>query len=197
MRIAVIPVGRMDPAELETAGARVSKILHAPIELREAAPLPRAVEDPARGQFSAGPLLAALHSSLPRLKPVKLLGGEPATSPAGPSAADAAIFVTDVDLYTPATDGVLGEIDRPRRAALVSVRRLREAFYRRKADPAKQRSRLVKEILRAIGRLRTPQECRDPACVLAPDVTISDLDRKDERYCSPCWKRISTGVSHL
>jgi predicted Zn-dependent protease len=55
----------------------------------------------------------------------------------------------------------------------------------------------VKAILRAIGRLRGAQECRDPACVLSPNVTATDLDHKGERYCAPCWKRISTGVSHL
>jgi predicted Zn-dependent protease len=194
-RVAVIPVGRLDAAELEAALVHVAKVLRRPVELREPAPLSRTAEDAGRGQFQAGPLLAQLRAALPRLKTVKSVGAS--DTPAAPAPADTAIFVTDVDLFTPATDAVVHELDRAHRAALVSVRRLREVFYRRKADVGKQRGRLVKEILRAVGRLHGLPDCGDPGCALAPGEHVSDLDRKAERYCSPCWKRLSAGVSHL
>jgi len=127
------------------------------------------------------------------LKVAKLVGATAAGSPVPTPKPDATVFVTDLDLFTPTTEGVFGELDRAHGAALLSVRRLREAFYRRKADPAKQRSRLVKQILRAIGLLRGRGDCRDPGCAMSTAQVVADIDRKKERYCAPCWKHISTG----
>jgi predicted Zn-dependent protease len=194
IRLAVVPVGRLDAAELEAALGHVAKVLHHAVELREPAPLTRAQEDTGRRQFRAGPFLAELRAGAARLRPARTVG-TPGTGTPGP--ADTIVFVTDVDLFTPSTEGVIDEIDRAHRAAVVSVRRLREVFYRRKADPGKQRSRLVKAILRAVGKARGLPDCGDPSCALAPAANIADIDRKAERYCSPCWKRLSEGISRL
>jgi predicted Zn-dependent protease len=104
------------------------------------------------------------------------------------------VFVTDVDLFTASTEGVLAFLDAPHRAALVSLRRLREAFWRRKADPARQRARLVKEILRATGRVSGLPECNDALCVVSPGDTLADLDRMSEAFCASCWKRLASGT---
>ena len=197
-RVAVVPVGRIDVAEVEAALGRVAKVLHAPVELRAAATLPRGTEDVARGQHDAVALLKALRQELPRLGIAKVVGADLAAPEAKPATpADAIVFVTDVDLFTPSTDAVMAEIEVPHRAALVSVRRLKEAFHRRKADPAKQRSRLVKEILRAAARIRGLPECSNEDCALAPTRAVMDLDRKSEHYCAPCWKRLSTGTLRI
>lgn len=197
LRVAVVPVGRMDPAEVEAAAREVSKVLHRAVELREPVPLPRGTEDAARGQHRAGPLLAELRAALPRLAARKLVGGAAAPSPVATPSPDASLFVTDVDLFTPATESVLHELDPARRAALLSVRRLREAFYRRKADPPRQRARLVKQMLYAIGRLQGLPECADSGCALAATLALVDLDRKAERYCAACWRRLSAGVLRI
>jgi archaemetzincin len=143
--------------------------------------VPRAGDDPARGQHLAAPFLAALKAALPK----------------GAPPPDAAIFVTDVDLYRPQTDGAFGEIDARGKVAVLSVRRLREAFYKRKADPAKQRSRLVKMILFALGRIRGLTDCRDPQCVMAAMSALADVDGRSERYCAACWKYFSTGAFRI
>lgn len=189
-RLTVIPVGRMDTAEVEGALARASKVLRTPAEMREATTLPKGTEDAARGQHLAGAMLALLRSELARLKVSRVVGGDP-------TAPEVAIFVTDVDLFTPTTDAVLVELDLAHRSALLSVRRLREAFYRRKADPAKQRSRVVKEILRTAARIQGLPDCGDPSCALSPTRVVSDVDRKSEHYCAPCWKRLSSGTMRI
>lgn len=194
-RVAVVPVGRMEVSEVESALGRVAKVLHTRVELRESAQLPRGAEDPARGQHNARILLAALGAEAARLKVVRTIGEEPTPPPA--AGAPALIFVTDVDLFTPVTDAAFGEIDLPHRAALLSVRRLREAFYRRKADPPRQRARIVKEVLRAAARLAGLPECANPDCALAPTRVVADLDRKGEHYCAPCWKRLSSGTMRI
>ncbi|HJQ99533.1 MAG TPA: archaemetzincin [Candidatus Polarisedimenticolaceae bacterium] len=181
VRVVIIPVGKIDPAEVEAVAARVAKVLNHAVETRAAIPVPKAGDDPARGQHLAAPFLAALKATLPK----------------GGPAPDAAVFVTDVDLYRPQTDGVFGEIDAPGKAAVLSVRRLREAFYKRKADPAKQRSRLVKMILFALGRIRGLTDCRDPHCAMAAMTSLADVDGRGERYCASCWKYFSTGAFRI
>jgi predicted Zn-dependent protease len=193
LRVVIVPVGRVPLDEIEGALTRVVKVLNRPVELREAAPIPKASEDAARSQHRAGAFLAGARRALPRLKVAKLVGATATGSPVATPKPDATIFLTDVDLFTPSTEGVFGELDRSHGAALLSVRRLREAFYRRKADPAKQRARLVKQILRAIGLIRGRGDCGEPGCAMSPAQVVADIDRKKERYCGPCWKHISTG----
>ena len=84
-----------------------------------------------------------------------------------------------------------------RHDGVVSIRRLREAFYRRKADPKKQRARLVKGILRVIGRACGLPDCGDPSCVLASSQALADVDHKSEKFCGACWRRLSTGVMRI
>lgn len=186
--------------ELEAAVAKVVKVLSRPIELRQPAPVPKTSEDVGRGQHRAAPFLAELRAGLPRLGVAKIVGGPPPV----PGKAmvptpnpDAIIFVTDVDLFKPDTEGVFGEMDARNRTAVFSVRRLREAFYRRKADPGKQRARVVKVLLQAIGRLRGLPDCRDPRCAMAPTGALADIDFKDERYCVACAKRLTSGVVRM
>ena len=195
LKVVVAPVGKMDAGEVEGALARVSKVLNAPVELRDTAPLAGTHEDPQRRQYRSTPLLAELRRGLPRLGVAKRVGGgedEPPTAKP-----DALIFVTDVDLFTPQTAEVLGELNVTHKAALLSVRRLLEAFYRRKADPAKQRSRLIKQILRAVGLLRGLSDCGDPGCSMSITQAVTDIDRKKERYCAPCWRYLSTGAFRI
>ena len=197
LRITVVPVGRMDIMEVEAALSRVAKVIHKPVELRESAPLPRGSEDTRRGQHRAAEFLAAVRAKVPPLKVQKLVGADVQGSPVATPSPDATIFVTDVDLYTPDTEGVYSLLQPPRKSAVISVRRLKEAFYRRRADPKRQRARLIKEILRAIGGLKGLSDCNDPACVLSPTQVLPDIDRKAERFCAVCWKRLSTGVIRL
>jgi|SRR5882672_1949878 len=181
LRIAIVPVGRIDPAEVEAAAARISKVVNHAVDLRPPAPVPKAGDDPARGQHVAGPFLAGLRGQLAR----------PAVAP------DVTLFVTDVDLYKPGTDGVFGDIDTVAHAAVVSVRRLREAFYRRKADPVKARARLVKLALYALGRACGLPECAEAGCAMFTTTALADIDMKSEKYCASCWRRMTTGAHRI
>jgi archaemetzincin len=181
LRVAIVPVGKIDPADVEAAAARISKVLNKTVELRPSVPVPKAGDDPARGQHVAGPFLAGLRGSLPRT------AGAP----------DVTLFVTDVDLYKPATDGVFGDIDASAHAAVLSVRRLREPFYKRKADPTKARARLVKLALFALGRARGVPECGEAGCALSMTASLADIDLKSEKYCASCWRRMTTGAHRI
>jgi len=189
----VIPTQKLDQAELETVVGRAVKVLREPLELREPLPLPQGAEDIGRGQFRASNLMVRLQAMVPQLGPGKLIGPDE-TVPAKPQLDPSAfVFVTDVDLFTEKSDGVFAAMLRRKRLAVVSVRRLREAFYRRKANQGKQRSRQVKEIVRVVARLRGMPQCQDPACVLAASRMLADLDLKEEKFCRACSQRFFTG----
>ncbi len=190
LKVAIVPVGKVDAGEVEAAASRVAKVLKRPVELREAVAVPRTSEDVGRGQHRADALLRGVQAEGLRAAVAKLVGGDAPGRPVATPSPDAIVFVTDLDLFTPMTDGVFSEADPARRAALVSVRRLREAFYRRKADAGKQRARLVKEILALVGRLRGLRECPDPACAMSVTQVLQDVDRKSERYCGVCSRRL-------
>jgi archaemetzincin len=132
-----------------------------------------------------------LRDEVAKLRPGRMVGGdEGAPRPPRPAGF---VFVTDVDLFTANSDGVFSALLPAKGCAVVSVRRLREAFYRRKADPARQRSRLMKEAMRMSARLRGVGTCNDPRCALAESRTIPDLDLKEEKFCRVCEQRLFEG----
>jgi predicted Zn-dependent protease len=188
--VAVVPVGRLDPEEVEAAVVRAAKVVRCPLEFRDALPVPHGSEDPVRRQHRVSTFLERLRAEVAKLKPGRMIGDDGA----GARRADAWLFVTDVDLYTANSDGVTAALLRHKQSAVVSVRRLREAFYRRKADPVRQRARLVKERVRMWGRLRGAAECGDPACAKAPSRVVPDLDTKDEKLCRACEQRLFEGT---
>jgi predicted Zn-dependent protease len=192
-RLAVVPAGKLHPEEIDGAALRVAKVLRAPVEVREAVRVPRGAEDVARGQHRAALLLTLLRTAALQTAPGKLVGGEtPGDKPAAKPTMW--IFVTDVDLYTAKSDGVFAVLDSAKGVALVSVKRLREAFYRRPADAARQRARLVKELLRMAARVAGLRECTNPECALSASKSIPDLDQKTEAYCRPCAQRLFEGT---
>jgi predicted Zn-dependent protease len=199
-RVSVVPVGRIDPQEIESAASRIAKVLNRAVALRQSASVPKAGDDPARGQHLAGPFLADLKGQLPRLALAKEVGTQP-QEPTGEQAPGpvvaVTVFVTDVDLYKPQTDGAFGHIDAPGRVAVLSVRRLREAFYKRKVDPAKARARLVKLALYALARAHGLPECNDRGCALSATASLADIDMKPEKYCVSCWRRMTTGAYRI
>lgn len=190
--LAVVPIGRLGVEELEVAMGRAAKVLRQPLELREALPVPRGTEDPERGQHRAASMMKYLGLEVLKLKPGRLVGASDpeAKTPFSP---DGYLFLTDVDLYTANTEGVFGALISAKHWSLISVRRLREAFYRRKADPVRQRARLSKEILRMTGRIAGLSECQDPTCVLAPSRHLLDIDAKEERFCRVCEQKFFEG----
>jgi len=195
--VSVIPVGKVQSAELEAALSRVAKSVRAPLELRASLPLPQGVEESERGQFRASQMMQRLRTMVPQLGPGKLVGNEGSGDVKPPLRSDAFIFVTDADLYTANSDAVFSALMSSRGLAVTSVRRLREAFYRRKADPVKQRTRLVKELMRMVGRLRGAPACPTPQCALAASKMFADLDLKEERFCRPCADRLFEGTIHI
>jgi predicted Zn-dependent protease len=190
--VAVVPVGKIDTEELEAVMTRAAKALRVPLELRDGLGVPRGIEDIERGQFRAAALMGRLAIEVAKLSPGKLVGGEDPEAKV-PLRPNGYVFLTDVDLFTANSDGVFAALISGKKVAIVSIRRLREAHYRRKADPIRQRTRVVKELARMAARLQGAAECKSADCVLAPSKSIPDLDAKTEMFCRNCSQLLFEG----
>jgi predicted Zn-dependent protease len=191
--LSVIPVGKVAAEEVEAALSRVARLIRQPLELRSSLPVPQGVEDSTRGQFRTSVLLARLRAMVPQLGTGKLIGPSGVMDEKPSLRADGYVFITDVDLFTAQRDGVFSALLPAKGLAVVSVRRLREAFYRRSADAVKQRTRMVKEIARMALRLQRQPSCADPHCILAASKMFMDVDLKDEKLCRSCSERLFEG----
>jgi archaemetzincin len=97
------------------------------------------------------------------------------------------LVITDADLYAPGLNFVFGMADRPGRAAVVSLHRLRL-----EADAALLRERLLKEALHEIGHMFGLAHCFDPHCVMSFSDSLSDADHKSHRFCRACQAKFTT-----
>lgn len=195
--VSVVPVGKVKSDEVEAAMARAARLLRFPLELKDSLPVPQGIEDRERGQFRAATLLTRLRASYPQLGPGRMIGVEEGGDAKPPLKPVVILFITDVDLFTANSDGVFTALLRKKGLGVVSLRRLREAFYRRNADPGKQRARLTKEIIRATARSIGMPECTTPQCVLSSSNMLADIDLKEEKFCRACSQRLFQGTVRL
>lgn len=96
--------------------------------------------------------------------------------------------VTDVDLYVPELNFVFGEACD--KAAVISLLRLRESFYKRMDDRKVFLRRILTEAVHELGHTFGLKHCNDPHCVMYFSNTISDTDRKGYEFCRNCRNKI-------
>jgi hypothetical protein len=202
------PVGPLEKDDVDAMLRQARKAIGLAVEMGPPVAVPAGALDGLRGQIIAFRLLAAVpatpdaspppltgHTTYGGLRPPGPPPGVTPPSPAGagppppnpgPVPAFARIAVTDQDLFVPGQEFVLTMGDAKGRRAVLSTRRLKESFYKRKADPAKQHGRAAREFISAIGAARGLLGCHDPYCVMAESHTVMDVDRKNDRFCGHC-----------
>jgi predicted Zn-dependent protease len=128
--------------------------------LGEAAPIPLAAHDAARGQSRAERLLAEAR---------------------GHDAQRRVLGLTARDLFLEGTEWVFGAAESPGRTAVVSLFRLNQG-----ADPDRTRMRVLKEAVRLVGRTTGLADCPVPRCVMHPAPSVAAVDAKTARLCGTC-----------
>jgi archaemetzincin len=103
---------------------------------------------------------------------------------------ESALFVVDVDLYTPESEFVFGLSSPPKRTAIMSLIRLRNEFYGLKPNRYKFLERAVKEAIHQMGHAWGLENCPDVKCVMHHSVNISDMDKYKSRFCTACRKKL-------
>ncbi len=94
--------------------------------------------------------------------------------------------VTEVDLYVPTLNFVLGEALPFKNVAIISLNRLREEFYEKTPDEPLLRKRMLTEAVHELGHLWGMRHCPNPDCVMFFSNTLLDTDRKSNSFCDKC-----------
>jgi archaemetzincin len=166
MILALAPVGRIDPAFLDSLGARLlAELPFSRVEPAEAVD-PFAAHDPERGQFSSTALLRMLREAAP--SGGKILG------------------VTAEDLFVPVLTFVFGEADLGGTAAIFSLHRLRPEFYGIPAQEGLLADRAVKEALHEIGHTFGLTHCPQADCAMRASTNAGQVDLKPASFCPGC-----------
>jgi len=219
--VTLLPLGSVDLTELEVVAKRVAKCLGLAVEVGKPAPLPTGHFDAARSQSHASKIVGAVPAVFvppPRpapgttadptatraatLSPAESWGSRvhgpaptgPGVEPPGTPPPPVRIGVTDTDIFTDKRDFVFVHAEPAGRRAVVSTRRLKEAFWKRKSDPPRQQSRLVREIVGAVALAAGAAPCEDPSCAASSAKSPLEIDRKYDKLCPICERRVRGGA---
>jgi archaemetzincin len=172
MDIVLVPVGQIDPVALDTLKEDLREILQKEIWIGKGLPEPRYAFNSKRGQFLSTAILKVLLEQKDLLRYEKILG------------------IVDHDLYVPELNFVFGEASPL--AAVISVTRLRETYYRRPENPSLFRRRISTEAVHELGHTYGFDHCRNSSCVMFFSNRLTDTDRKGPGFCPECKKRYDT-----
>lgn len=96
---------------------------------------------------------------------------------------DKVLGITDVDLYAETLNFVFGQAEVGRKAAVISLHRL-------KGDRSIYHSRIVKEATHEIGHTIGLGHCKKYSCVMHYSNCLEETDIKGEKFCMDCGKEM-------
>jgi len=149
---------------LSALGCEVDLYSGPSLDLREA-------YEPGRDQFNANTLQAQLLARFPK-HPGKV------------------VAVTGYDLFAPGLAWIFGQAQVQGRTAIVSLHRLSEEFYGRRADAPRACLRLVTELGHELGHAFGLGHCETPRCVMRWSATVGEIDAKGTEPCDACTQRL-------
>ncbi len=176
--IYVTSVGQSDPEVLEKIEDCLARAFRLDVRRAKPFPEPEYAFDAKAQQYSAMLIVKELVRECP---------------------ADAARFlaITEKDLFIPMLTFVFGQAQLGGTAAVVSLARLRQEFYRLPPDGALLAMRSTKEALHEMGHTFGLVHCPDPDCTMSLAINIRQLDRKGAVFCRKCMKKIRERISML
>ncbi len=152
----MLPIGKVDPEILKMLQKRLTSI-PVKIAVLRGAPIPEKSLNPKRKQYDSKHFL-------------KLARGYPG---------DKVLGITDVDLYAETLNFVFGQAEVGRKAAVISLHRL-------KGDRSTYHSRIVKEATHEIGHTLGLGHCKKQKCVMHYSNCLEETDLKEEKFCKDC-----------
>lgn len=171
-RIIILPLGEIERDVLDKIASGLHDTFGADAVISRPLPVPAATYHPGRHQYHSAAIL--------RLLARCTAGGR-----------DRVLGVIDRDLYVPELNFVFGEADRDTGAAVISLHRLRQEYYGRRADHRRFLERVVKEAVHELGHTVGFGHCPDPRCIMHLSNSLADTDRKGPEFC-PRHRRTTT-----
>lgn len=169
--IMLLPIGQVDLATIEVIRKPLEEIYRRRTEVGSSLPVPKYAYNPTREQYHSSAILKRVETSRdPRW--------------------EAAIGLTEADLFVPEVPFIFGEADRSTRSALISLRRLRP-----EAGPAETRRdiltrRFISEVIHQVGLIRGLAHCPNNRCVMYFASAVNEIDKRGSGLCANCRKRL-------
>jgi archaemetzincin len=171
MCILLVPVGEIDKKVIERLQSDLGKIFNKQVEVGQGMSDPDYAYNKKRNQYLSTAILKTLMEQEEYMAYGKVLG------------------VVDQDLYVPELNFVFGEASQ--KAAVISLTRLRQEFYRLPQDQNLYYKRTLTEAVHELGHTYGLGHCRNPQCVMFFSNSLTDTDRKGPEFCVECKRRIS------
>lgn len=157
--VYIVAAGDVDRKVLEEIKSALPGYLpvNSKVEIDRKVELPQAAYDPVRKQYMA----AMITDDILKQMTVDIVE-------------ERALVVTNADLYALDMDFVFGAADSKKGICIISLSRL------------KNRSQILKEALHQLGCSRGLDYCKDPKCIMHFSKDVSDIDRKNNKFCYKC-----------
>ncbi len=174
MSILLVPVGQIDGKVLEMLQDDLSKIFARKVLIGKGKPLPDYAFNKKRNQHLSTAILKVIMEEREYMTYEKVLG------------------IVDQDLYVPELNFVFGEAGQ--KAAVVSLTRLRQEFYRLPQDHNLFYKRTLTEAVHELGHTFGLGHCRNPRCVMFFSNSLLDTDRKGFEFCVECRRKLPSSL---
>ncbi|HXK60107.1 MAG TPA: archaemetzincin family Zn-dependent metalloprotease [Acidobacteriota bacterium] len=173
LEIQLVRVGQVDQQVLDFLAVVLPDSLGLNCKVVEQTIDPSVAYNPARNQYNSIEILLLL-SRLKTKPRVKLLG------------------LTRFDLFIPILTFVFGQAQVNNRNAVMSVHRLRQAYYGLPDDEKLFLERCEKEALHELGHTFGLVHCQDFECVMYLSNAIEQVDLKSNSFCDACRQQLKS-----
>lgn len=169
--IVLLPVGRIEVTAFEFICRPLNECFGRAVEVGSRLPVPKYAYNPNRGQYHSAAIMKRIEGSR-----------DPEW--------DAAIGISQEDLFVPEVPFIFGEADRSTRTALLSLARLKPDAGSPEARDELLRKRLVSEAIHQVGLLRGLAHCPNNRCVMFYAASVHEIDKRGSALCANCKKRL-------
>jgi archaemetzincin len=166
MGIVLVIIGKVDPKVIGVLKNDLTKVFGKEMLVANGMPEPGYALNGKRNQYLSTAILNRLMEQKEYIVHEKVLG------------------IIDHDLYVPELNFVFGEASR--KAAIISLTRLRQEFYRLPEDQNLFHRRSLTEAVHELGHTYGLGHCKNSQCVMFFSNSLIDTDRKCPDFCPTC-----------
>lgn len=166
MEIILVAVGEIDQNLMDWLKNDLAPVFNKQISIGKGMREPAYAFDRKRRQYSSRAILDAIVKQRDYVPCEKILG------------------IVDHDLFVPELNFVFGQACQ--KAAVISLTRLRQTFYRLPEDSNLFHQRIFTEAVHELGHTYGLEHCGNPRCVMFFSNSIEDTDRKGPGFCKKC-----------
>ena len=176
MAILLGPIGEIDQKVIQVLKDDLNKVFKKPVVIGKGMAEPDYAYHKKRNQYLSTTILNALMEQKEYAPYEKILG------------------IVDRDLFVPELNFVFGQASQ--RVAIISLTRLRHAFYNLPEDQILFRRRVLTEAVHELGHTYGLGHRGNPRCVMFFSNSLTDTDRKGSEFCLSCEGKLQKFSTH-